>query len=114
MKNTMIATVGSLLLGSALLMTAAAQSRQVVKPGPLTPKPITTVKCSPYGNSDVATQVVIENNTAQVIAKGTKISWSTNAGIKGSQVLQNNLAVGAKVTSLATTPSNSTACSATF
>jgi hypothetical protein len=75
---------------------------------------MTSVKCSPYGNTDVATQVVIENNTAQVIAKGTKINWFTNAGIKGSQILQNNLAVGAKVTSLVPTPSNSTACTVSF
>jgi hypothetical protein len=34
-KQTMIVAIGSFLLSSALLVTAASQGRQVVRPGPV-------------------------------------------------------------------------------
>lgn len=115
MKKTMFTTFGSLLLVSGLLFSATAQVRSGKQQVTMTKaKMPTIIKCMPQGSSDVATQVQIENNTKAALPKGTKINWSTNAGIKGSVVLTNPLAVGGKISGLTPTPSNSTACTAAF
>ncbi len=120
MKNTMIAAVGSLIMGTALTAAAVAQVNKKIDPpkGPLTPitqrAPKVDMKCTAGFNSDVATKVELTNNTAAAIPAGKKVFWKTNSGIAGQLVLQGPLAVGAKVSSLEPTPSNATACTAYF
>lgn len=121
MKNTMIAAVGSLVMGAALTVAAVAQVNKKIDPPktPLTPlttqrAPKVDLKCNANFNSDVATKVELINNTAVAIPAGKKIFWKTNSGIAGQEVLQAPLAIGGKVSSLANTPSNATACTAYF
>jgi hypothetical protein len=120
MKNTMIAAVGSLVMGAALTVAAVAQVNKKIDPPktPLIPMtqraPKVDVKCNANFNSDVATKVELTNNTAAAIPAGKKIFWKTNSGIAGQEVLQAPLGIGGKVSSLANTPSNATACTAYF
>lgn len=121
MKNTMIAAVGSLVMGAALTVAAVAQTNRKIDPpkSPLTPMTAqrpskVDLKCNANFNSDVATKVELTNNTAVVVPAGKKIFWKTNSGIAGQEVLQAPLGMGGKLTGLANTPSNATACTAYF
>ena len=121
MENTIVAAVGSLVMGAALTVAAVAQVNKKIDPpkGPLTPMttqraPKVDMKCNANFNSDVATKVELINNTSAAIPAGKKIFWKTNSGVAGQEVLQAPLAIGGKVIGLANTPSNATGCTAYF
>jgi hypothetical protein len=116
MKNTMIATVGSLVLASTLAILAVAQAKPAKPVFNVAPAARVKVnlKCTPNFNSDVATQVAMENNSGAQIAAGTMLYWQTNAGIKGTVKLSAALPVNQKVSGIHNVPSNSSSCTAYF
>ena len=120
MKNTMIAAVGALVMGSALTVAAVAQSNRKIDPpkGPVTPMttqraPKVDIKCT-TGNSDVATKVEVTNNSAAAIPAGKKIFWKASSGVAGQIVLAAPLAVGGKIGGLSNVASYAPTCTAYF
>lgn len=121
MKTTMIAAVGSLVIGATLTVAAVAQNKKKIDSpknslAPMTAQraPKVDLKCNANFNSDVATKVEFINNTAAVIPAGKKIFWKTNSGIAGQEMLYAPLGIGGKIIGLANTPSNANACTAYF
>lgn len=101
MKNNLMnkwtAIFGTLMVALTLsLSPASANDKQkknqerrekppVVQTGPVVPNPNkVALACQQDGVSDVTAKVKITNTTSQTIAKGTKIYWQTNAGLKAS------------------------------
>lgn len=115
MKNTMIATFGSLVLASTLAILAVAQAKPAKPVFNVAPARVkVSIKCTPNFNADQSTQVYMENNSGASIAKGTLLHWKTNAGITGAVSLPEALQPGKKISGISNVASNSSSCTAYF
>lgn len=114
MKSKLFTLTATLIALMGLSVLVAAQGKAKIV-GPLkvnTPRMLTNLKCDPY-NKEMNQKIILTNNTANVVKKGTVIKYSIS-NLTGNFTLASDLAVNGQITPQTVSYQGQPSCKAWF